>query len=59
MKLLPTAGWFTLAQTLGFEEAATILVQTLEEEKRTNEFTTEIAQNNINWEAEQEGETGE
>lgn len=49
-------GLVTLAQTLGLEEAATILGQTLEEEKETDQGLTDIAENNINWEAEQEGE---
>lgn len=46
----------TLAKTMGLEDAAEILAQTLEEEKMTDESLTEIAETNINWEAEQEEE---
>ena len=45
-----------LAKTMGLDEAASILSETLEEEKETDKGLTEIAENNINWEAEQEGE---
>jgi len=48
-----------LAKTMGMEEAAGILAETLEEEKETDKGLTEIAENNINWEAEQEGEAQE
>jgi ferritin-like metal-binding protein YciE len=48
-------GLVQLATTLGQEEIAGILSQTLEEEKQTDSNLTEIAENNINWEAEQEG----
>ena len=47
-------GLVTLAKTMGLEEAANILGQTLEEEKQTDAGLSEIAENNINWEAEQE-----
>jgi ferritin-like metal-binding protein YciE len=47
-------GLVQLAVTLGLDEAAGILEQTLEEEKQTDIGLTEIAENNINWEAEQE-----
>lgn len=47
-------GLVSLANTLGLEEAASILSHTLEEEKQTDLNLTEIAENNINWEAEQE-----
>ncbi|MBN8788169.1 MAG: ferritin-like domain-containing protein [Terrimonas sp.] len=47
-------GLISLANTLGLEEAASILSHTLEEEKQTDLNLTEIAENNINWEAEQE-----
>lgn len=43
-----------LARTLGNEEIADILETTLEEEKETDEGLTEIAENDINWETEQE-----
>lgn len=49
-------GLVQLAKTMGLDEAAGILAETLEEEKQTDEGLTEIAENNINWEAEQEGE---
>jgi len=52
-------GLVQLAKTLGIDEAAEILEQTLEEEKQTDQGLTEIAENNINWEAEQEGEESE
>ena len=44
-----------LAMTMGLNDAADLLDQTLQEEKETDEGLTEIAENNINWEAEQEG----
>ena len=43
-----------LAMTMGQDQIAEILSQTLEEEKQTDEGLTQIAENNINWEAEQE-----
>lgn len=52
-------GLTTLAKTMGQEEIAEILGTTLEEEKEADELLTEIAENNINWEAEQEGEESE
>jgi len=47
------------ANILGEEEAADLLQLTLDEEKETDDLLTEIAENNINWEAEQEGEEAE
>ena len=47
-------GLVQLAKTMGMDEAANILGQTLEEEKQTDQGLTEIAENNINWQAEQE-----
>jgi ferritin-like metal-binding protein YciE len=44
------------AFTLGLDEAANILEQTLEEEKETDQNLTSIAESGINWEAEQEEE---
>ena len=44
-----------LATTMGHEDVANLLNQTLEEEKEADKLLTEIAENNINWEAEQEG----
>ena len=52
-------GLVQLAKTMGMDEAAGILAQTLEEEKQTDQGLTDIAENNINWEAEQEGEAEE
>ena len=52
-------GLVQLAKTMGMDEAAGILAQTLEEEKQTDQGLTDIAENNINWEAEQEGESEE
>jgi ferritin-like metal-binding protein YciE len=48
-----------LATTMGEDEVAQILNKTLEEEKETDKLLTRIAENNINWEAEQEGEESE
>jgi ferritin-like metal-binding protein YciE len=52
-------GLVQLAKTMGLDEAANILAETLDEEKGTDAGLTEIAENNINWEAEQEGEAEE
>ena len=52
-------GLVSLAQTMGLDDAAGILNQTLEEEKQTDAGLTDIAENNINWEAEKEGGTEE
>ena len=41
---------------MGKNEAADILAMTLEEEKQTDEGLTSIAENDINWEAEMEGQ---
>lgn len=48
-------GLVQLATTMGLDEIAEILQQTLDEEKETDQGLTAIAENNINWEAEQEG----
>lgn len=45
----------TLAATMGYDEVAELLNQTLEEEKSTDQHLTEIAEDGINWEAESEG----
>ena len=45
-----------LAKTIGNEEAADILQTTLDEEKETDQNLTQLAENNINWEASQEEE---
>lgn len=44
-------GMVTLAQTLGYSDAAEILAQTLTEEKETDELLTRIAENDINYQA--------
>ena len=49
-------GLVQLARTLGNDEAADILQETLTEEKETDEGLTAIAESNINWAAEQEEE---
>ena len=49
-------GLVQLATTMGKDDVAELLNQTLEEEKETDQLLTEIAENNINWEAEMEGE---
>ncbi len=48
-------GLVQLAKVLGMYDAADILAETLAEEKQTDANLSEIAENNINWEAEQEG----
>lgn len=52
-------GLVQLAKTMGNDEIAGILEQTLEEEKETDTLLTQIAENDINWQAEQEGESEE
>lgn len=47
-----------LASIMGHDDVADILRQTLEEEKDTDARLTEIAENNINQEAEDEGSEG-
>lgn len=47
-------GLVQLAKVMGLDDAANILQQTLEEEKQTDEGLTDIAENNINWQAENE-----
>ena len=49
----------SLATTMGLNEVAEILKETLEEEKETDENLSSIAENNINLEAEQETEEDE
>ena len=52
---IATYGGLTqLAETLGLNDVADLLAQTLEEEKETDEKLSEIAENNINYEASQE-----
>jgi ferritin-like metal-binding protein YciE len=52
-------GLVQLATTMGNQEVADLLSETLEEEKQTDLDLTAIAEENINWQAEQEGEEGE
>ena len=49
----------SLATTLGMTDVADLLNTTLEEEKQTDASLSEIAENSINWEAEQEDEMEE
>jgi len=49
----------SLATTLGLNEVADILTETLEEEKETDANLTSIAESNINLEAEKETEDEE
>lgn len=49
----------TLAKTMGQDEIAEILQTILDEEKETDQLLSSIAENNINWEAEMEGEVSE
>ena len=52
-------GLVTLAYTMGQDEVAGLLEQTLEEEKETDQNLSSIAESSLNWEAEQEGEANE
>lgn len=52
-------GLTTLAKTLGNEEIANLLGETLEEEKETDELLTQLAENNINMMAAGETENEE
>ena len=53
-------GLVQLAMVLGQAEVADLLQETLQEEKDTDASLSDIAENNINWEAEQEnGDTDE
>ena len=49
-------GLVQLAQTLGFNDAADLLQETLNEEKETDVLLTGIAENNVNYEAKEETE---
>jgi len=44
-------GMITLAKTLGYDDAADLLAQTLSEEKQADELLTNIAENDINYQA--------
>jgi ferritin-like metal-binding protein YciE len=50
-------GLVQLAKTMGQDEIAGILEQTLQEEKEADELLTQIAENDINWEAAQEDDS--
>ncbi len=50
-------GLIQLATTLGMEDCAEILLETLNEEKKTDEGLTDIAENNINYESAEEKES--
>jgi len=45
-----------IANTMGLNDVSEILGETLQEEKDTDSRLTDIAENNINWEAQQEGD---
>ena len=52
---IATYGGLTqLAKTLGFNDVADILGQTLSEEKLADELLTEIAENDVNYKASEE-----
>jgi ferritin-like metal-binding protein YciE len=53
-------GMITLAKTLGYDDAAELLSQTLEEEKNADSLLSQIAENNVNYKAstEPKGEKG-
>ncbi|HEY4325003.1 MAG TPA: ferritin-like domain-containing protein [Mucilaginibacter sp.] len=44
-------GMVTLAKTLGYDDAAELLSQTLEEEKKADSLLSQIAENNVNYQA--------
>lgn len=50
-------GLIQLAKTLGMEDCADLLFETLNEEKKADEGLTDIAENNINYESAEEKET--
>ena len=52
-------GLTQLANTMGLTEVAELLGQTLQEEKETDELLSSIAENDIKFQAEQEGEEEE
>ena len=47
-------GLITLAKVLGYNDVASTLHQTLEEEKAADELLTQIAENNVNYKASRE-----
>ena len=50
-------GLVQLAKTLGLEDCADVMMQTLNDEKKADEVLTEIAENNINYQSAEEKET--
>lgn len=52
-------GLVQLTNTMGLTDVSELLDETLQEEKETDQLLTSIAENNINLEAEQEGEGSE
>lgn len=50
-------GLIQLAKTLGLEDCADIMLQSLNEEKKADEGLTDIAENNINYESAEEKNT--
>ncbi len=52
-------GLAQLAKTLGKDDIAELLTQTLEEEKEADQTLTDVAENSINYQAAEEGEEGE
>ena len=52
-------GLVQLTNTMGLTDVSELLDETLQEEKETDQLLTSIAENNINLEAEQEGEESE
>jgi ferritin-like metal-binding protein YciE len=44
-------GMVQLAKTLGYNDAAELLIQTLEEEKKADELLTQIAEHDVNYQA--------
>lgn len=47
-------GLVTFAKTLGYNDVANVLAETLQEEKNADTGLTDIAENAINWEAAEE-----
>jgi ferritin-like metal-binding protein YciE len=52
-------GLIQIAKTLGHNDVAKLLLQTLEEEKKTDQILTSISEGGINYEASEEGEEEE
>ena len=54
MKSLLTAASHSLAKTLGHDDIADILYETLEEEKAADQKLTDVAENEVNYKAAEE-----